>query len=217
MRTKIKRKTLWAKRTSPSRRSGTAARDRQTGRSRRGTAARDRQNRKIPSTKLLKMGLRLMQVIDGEQRTVGDPVAPSEDALHLGQQQPEEQLLAEHAVEDGEHDDTANQPQTPRKKSSPRSESRKSAKVPDRRPWDCRHEGSDGKRRGSVVAQTKGLVGVPFLRNAPSARQRWAVPRETPRSPPELVALQPIPHRLQRTRNALGKPLPRCRGRVTLG
>jgi hypothetical protein len=42
-----------------------------------------------------------VQVIDREQRTVGDPVAPSEYALHAGQQQaPEEELLTEHRVED---------------------------------------------------------------------------------------------------------------------
>src|SRR5215207_9614812 len=45
-------------------------------------------------------------MVDREQHPVGYKVAPSKDALHPRQQKPpEEQLLAEHGVEDGEHDD----------------------------------------------------------------------------------------------------------------
>jgi hypothetical protein len=47
-----------------------------------------------------------VQVVDREERPVGDPVAPSENAPHSRQQKtPEEELLAEHRVEDDEHDD----------------------------------------------------------------------------------------------------------------
>src|SRR6266508_1060436 len=48
---------------------------------------------------------RNVQVVDREQHPVGDKVAPSKDAPHSRQQKPtEEQLLAEHGVEDDEHD-----------------------------------------------------------------------------------------------------------------
>jgi hypothetical protein len=47
-----------------------------------------------------------VQVVEREQHPIGDKVAPSKDAPHARQQKPPpEQLLAEHRVEDGEHDD----------------------------------------------------------------------------------------------------------------
>src|SRR4051794_8156194 len=47
---------------------------------------------------------RHVQVIDGEEHAVGEPVAAAEHAVHPGQEEPaEEQLLAQHRVEDEHH------------------------------------------------------------------------------------------------------------------
>jgi hypothetical protein len=124
-----------------------------------------------------------MQVIDGEQRTVWDPVAPSEDACILGSS-------------------------SLRSSSSSASTLLKTASTttprtsPRRRGRNPRRDRSRGNRRKSLT-DGPGIVGTRnqmpsdegqsslrlkawsaylFLRNAPSARQRWAVPRETPRS-----------------------------------
>lgn len=53
---------------------------------------------------------RQVQVVDREQDPVGQPVGPPEDATHPGQEQAaEQQLLAEHRVEEG-HDDDHGEP-----------------------------------------------------------------------------------------------------------
>src|SRR5215211_1374775 len=49
---------------------------------------------------------RSMQMVEAEQYPVGDEIAPPKEAPHARQQKPpEQQVLAQHAVEDRLHDD----------------------------------------------------------------------------------------------------------------